>query len=614
MRRIFRTPCLVGELGWAIAIMLVPNVVSLVHGDETVAVVHLPPTDRPATLVEQMVEKADPERDEWESESLGLSASNQLKKLARIIERPQQIDSEKLSGFVAEGFSCQSLRPQDLPEVFRDDRFQVRRWHAVAGAAADDSSPSFHGVVGLVDAMKALVSVLGTGADVRIAFKLAQIELSSDSFTTHVLFEASGGSAIEPVQQTGHWLVRWVASGAEGLARPRLAWIGLDRYEQVNVSKLQGQLFRDSTVSALGANPSYRRQLLPGISDWATRSCRVLTMSIFGHNGVAVGDVNGDGLEDLYLCETGGLPNRLFIQNRDGTLADVSEPSGVNWLENSSAALMIDLDNDGDQDLVVATFYFVLFSENDGQGRFTLRQRIHTPAESVSLCAADYDADRDLDVYVCAYYDDQTDRKHPIPYQDANNGGPNAMLRNEGRFRFVDATSLAGLDQNNTRFSFAGAWEDYDNDGDPDLYVANDFGRNNLYRNDGGRFTDVAAAAGVEDIASGMSVTWGDYNRDGHMDVYISNMFSAAGNRVTYQRQFLDRRSDESASHLQRMARGNTLFAGSGDGTFRDVSEPAAVTMGRWAWSSRFIDLNNDSWQDLVVANGYFTNQDTADL
>ena len=175
-------------------------------------------------------------------------------------------------------------------------------------------------------------------------------------------------------------------------------------------------------------------------------------------------------------------------------------------------------------------------------------------------------------------------------------------------------TDETGLDQNNSRFSFEAVWEDYDNDGDLDLYVANDFGRNNLYRNEGGHFDDVAAEAGVEDVASGMSVTWGDYNRDGWMDVYVSNMFSAAGNRVAFHRRFKQQRSDQATADSQRMARGNTLFVNCGDGTFSDLSEEAAVTMGRWAWASKFADLNNDGWQDLVVTNGYITNDDSGDL
>ncbi len=127
-------------------------------------------------------------------------------------------------------------------------------------------------------------------------------------------------------------------------------------------------------------------------------------------------------------------------------------------------------------------------------------------------------------------------------------------------------TNETGLDVANTRFSYAAAWEDYDNDGDQDLYVVNDFGRNCLYRNDGGYFENVAAAAGVEDIASGMSASWSDFDHDGHMDIYVSNMFSSAGNRITYQQNLAVSYSESARAHIQRHARGNTLFRNLGAG------------------------------------------------
>ncbi len=234
------------------------------------------------------------------------------------------------------------------------------------------------------------------------------------------------------------------------------------------------------------------------------------------------------------------------------------------------------------------------------------------------MAAADYDRDGDLDLYACRYFAESEKSvgqlPNPVPYHDANNGGRNVLLRNTGGFVFDDATEASGLETNNRRWSYAAAWDDYDNDGDLDLYVANDFGRNNLYRNDEGRFTDVSAAAGVEDIASGMSVTWGDFNNDGWMDLYVSNMFSSAGNRITFRRSFQPNASETTRAWYQRLARGNTLFQNNGDGTFRDVSEDASVTMGRWSWGSRFADLNNDGFEDIVVANGYVTGDDTGDL
>jgi hypothetical protein len=214
------------------------------------------------------------------------------------------------------------------------------------------------------------------------------------------------------------------------------------------------------------------------------------------------------------------------------------------------------------------------------------------------------------------------DTSDEFVYHDANDGGRNILYRNDtprgGVWKFADATAETGLEANNRRYSFAAAWEDNDGDGDIDLYVANDFGRNNLYRNDlrpGGRarFEDAAAAAGAEDRASGMSVSWGDYDRDGLMDLYIGNMFSAAGSRVIAQPLFKPDAAPEVKERLQRFARGNTLLRNQG-GSFADRSVEAGVTMGRWAWSSNFADLDGDGWEDLVVANGYITTDDPGDL
>ena len=98
------------------------------------------------------------------------------------------------------------------------------------------------------------------------------------------------------------------------------------------------------------------------------------------------------------------------------------------------------------------------------------------------------------------------------------------------------------------------------------------------------------------------------------MDVYISNMFSAAGNRITYQDQFKADATYEVKRRIQRLARGNTLLQNAGSGVFHDRSADAGVEMGRWSWDSKFVDLNNDGWLDLLVANGYITADDTGDL
>lgn len=254
-----------------------------------------------------------------------------------------------------------------------------------------------------------------------------------------------------------------------------------------------------------------------------------------------------------------------------------------------------------------------------GKLRYQTVARLPLVSQPFSLSAADYDQDGDLDLYACVYIPSQAERQPggfalPLPFHDANNGAANVLFSNEGNGVYRDVTATVGLEQNNRRFSWAAAWEDYDNDGDQDLYVANDFGRNNLYRNDGGRFVDVAASGGVEDTASGMSVSWADYDNDGWMDLYVGNMFSSAGSRITPQQKFMPQISDSLRDDYRRLARGNSLFRNGPGAKFQDVSVDAAVQMGRWAWGSKFVDINNDGLQDLLVANGFVTQEDTGDL
>ncbi len=204
-------------------------------------------------------------------------------------------------------------------------------------------------------------------------------------------------------------------------------------------------------------------------------------------------------------------------------------------------------------------------------------------------------------------------------FYDSKSGGPNILFRNQGAWNFEDVTDQVGLGEDNVRLSYASAWEDFDNDGDPDLYIANDFAKNQLFRNDlksdagsnlaTPHFVDVAEQTGTQDQAGGMSVSWSDQNRDGLMDLYVGNMFSSAGNRVTTQEQFKASQNEGVRGIFTRFSRGNSLFVNRGDGSFEDAGEDAGVAMGRWAWSSCFADVNNDGWQDILIANGFITGE-----
>ena len=532
----------------------------------------------------------------WDSETRASLAMRQLVKLA------DRMTEGALAPLLADDFSCSSLIPVDLQEITLPGGIRIIRGSNFQSTAE-----------GLFTELSGLRKRVGSQEQSALSFKPVGIETGAtgENFTTEVLVEVAALKRASQIDAT--WRCSWT-----GEEEPRLTSLTVTRFRELHAPD---PLFADATRSAFRQTPSFAQQMMSGIGSWSQRLTRVDDMALTGHHGVAVGDINGDGRDDLYACDGGGLPNRLYLQQADGTVRDHSAEAQVDFLEDSRSALIIDLDNDGDQDLVVATVALVLFLENDGAGVFTLRGGHPGSPGPYSMAAADYDNDGDLDIYVTGYGQHRDgagargfEATAPIPYHDANNGGRNLLLANHGQFRFSDVTARTGLDQNNTRWSFAAAWEDYDHDGDSDLYVVNDFGRNNLYRNEGGTFRDIAAEAGVEDMAGGMSAAWGDANGDGKPDLYVGNMFSAAGNRVPYQRRFQDARSAGDSAALQRMARGNSLFHQKADGTFRDVSEDSGVTMGRWAWSSGFVDLNNDGWQDLVVSNGYLSSPRTEDL
>ena len=204
-------------------------------------------------------------------------------------------------------------------------------------------------------------------------------------------------------------------------------------------------------------------------------------MNYYSKHGLAVADVNGDGLDDLYVCQPGGLPNRLFLQNNDGTATERAQQFGLDLLDRTASAVFADLDNDGDQDAALATLMGVIIYENQS-GEFRRRQVITFPdIDLQGISAVDYDNDGDLDLYQTVDYASEASRsRQGLPgfvYHDARDGGANRLLQNTGRagdWQYRDVTVAVGLNVNNQRHSLAAAWEDVDNDGDQDLYVAND--------------------------------------------------------------------------------------------------------------------------------------------
>ena len=542
-----------------------------------------------------------PKEDGWDTEAFNESASKQLKYFKSDFKSGEFDHLEKL---VASSAKSTPLFPADLKSLFSSANVTVANAASLPETATLSGRDEF--IAGVKDFRKHLHDHID-----HIELKIVSVTPQESKVVTGVKATVLGHSSSQEHQVNASWQLSWTPDAKE------ITGLVVTKYQEVLLPETP-RLFTDVTESVLGSEDAWKQQFLFGTDHWRARLTRNFGLDAAGNHGLAIGDVNGDGLEDLYVLQQGGLPNRLFLRQPDGTLKDHSAASGTDWLDYSTSALIIDLDNDRDRDLVVATEFNLIVMTNDGTGKFAVSQKIKLPAQAFSTAAADYDRDGDLDIYVCGYNPQArgaraTDMGEPIPFHDANNAGASSLLQNDGKGSFSDVTKSAGLDVNNRRFSFSAAWEDFDNDGDLDLYVANDFGRNNLYRNDDGKFTDIAPEMAVEDGAAGMSVSWADYNRDGRMDIYVSNMFSSAGNRITYQRQFKPTTDPKVLAAVQHIARGNTLFESTPDG-FNDTSVDAGVTFGRWAWGSRFCDINNDGYEDLLVANGFITATNTHDL
>jgi hypothetical protein len=262
-------------------------------------------------------------------------------------------------------------------------------------------------------------------------------------------------------------------------------------------------------------------------------------------------------------------------------------------------AISADYDNDGDADLYVTNLQENILYRNDGtQGFVDVAESagVATPVWSTGAAFADYDLDGDLDLYVANYAEFHMDEIPRLGTQwkgtDVFVGPltlpevPDVLYRNEGDGIFTDVSEETGIAQAEPSYGFGVLFADYDSDGDPDLYVANDSMANFLFRNQGnGRFADVAlsvyVAFGEQGHAqAGMGVTWGDYNTDGHPDIFVTNFESDY----------------------------NILYQNNEEGIFSDVTFAAGLgtpSLSYVGFGTGFLDYDNDGDLDLLVANGH---------
>jgi hypothetical protein len=309
---------------------------------------------------------------------------------------------------------------------------------------------------------------------------------------------------------------------------------------------------------------------------------------------VTVADFDGDGWEDAFVTDSvvNGR-NHLYRNKGDFTFVDVAEQAGVaggNDPQNAVASsLWFDFNNDGRPDLFLVRFGYSLLYQNMGGGKFkdvTKSSGIGGYRNAIKALAFDYDRDGRLDLFIGSYFNStnifkpDTPRFFPESFETAANGGGVVAFHNNGNGTFTEVTKKLGLEQSGWVLDLGHA--DADNDGDDDLYVANDFGTDRMFRNNGdGTFTDISDKAIGVDSKKGMNVDWGDYDNDGLLDIYVTNITD------DYMRE------------------GNFMWHNNGNLSFTDVGRETGTHDTGWGWGARFFDYDNDGWLDLYVMNGW---------
>ena len=324
-------------------------------------------------------------------------------------------------------------------------------------------------------------------------------------------------------------------------------------------------------------------------------------------SGAAFFDYDADGDSDLYFVNGAPLPgyiteetstNCFYQNNGDGSFTDITQKAQVGDIGYGHGCAVGDYNNDGRLDLYVTNYGTNRLYHNNGDGTFTdvaEAAGVTEPRWSTSCAFADYDHDGNLDLYVVNYIVfDITENpwcglkeKGIRAYCEPDNfpAQSDTLYRNNGDGTFTDVTKSAGI-YNTTGKGLGVVWGDYNNDGAPDIYIANDSTENLFYRNNGdGTFEEIGFMVGValsEDGAAenGMGTTFGDWNNDGWFDLTVTN----------YAQQT------------------NTLYHNDADGFFTDTTattKTAQITYPYLGWATAFIDYDNDGYQDLFVANGH---------
>jgi len=248
-------------------------------------------------------------------------------------------------------FRPSELQPGELAVVHQDAAFVVKR---PAPNKRSRARP-------FLEAVRQLVAPFAEAREIRTEFKIYSVALDAGEPVSNSWFQISGRTPGGTLAMRARWRCHWDWPSPD--EPPTLKAIAISEFEQTEGPG--GPLFSDVTKSVFRGLPEFPKQFNHGMDYWTSRLESRYGIGLPGWHGLAVGDVNGDGLDDLYVCEPGGLPNRLYISRPDGTVIDASALSGTDFRVQTQCALFLDLDNDGDQDLTLATTLGVIFMENE---------------------------------------------------------------------------------------------------------------------------------------------------------------------------------------------------------------------------------------------------------
>ncbi len=347
----------------------------------------------------------------------------------------------------------------------------------------------------------------------------------------------------------------------------------------------------------------------------------------YNGGGVALGDVNNDGLLDVYF--TGNLvPNKLYINKGDFQFEDVTAGAGVEgkraW---STGVSMADVNGDGWLDIYVCNSGDIegdnkqneLFI-NNGDGTFVEQGEEYGLADqgfSTHAAFFDYDKDGDLDVYLLnnSYQAIGSFNLMQNKRPERDPVGGDKLFRNDGN-RFTDVSEDAGIYGSIIGFGLGVTVGDVNRDGWPDIFISNDFfERDYLYINNGdGTFSEQLEQAMKSISAASMGADMADVNNDGYMDIFVTDMLPESTKRLKQVTTFenWDKLMYNVQNKYHYQFTRNMLHLNNGDGTFTEVGRLAGVEATDWSWGALIFDMDNDGYKDIFVANGIY--QDITDL